>query len=120
MQKYMSFRVGKQLVFIDSVQFMSSSLDSFVGNLNKDRFLRMQGEWKGKELEMLLKKRVYPYEYMDHWGRFGEKRLPGRSAFYSYKGGTLTPLCRENLEQNRHSQNLNLNSNITINHILQE
>ena len=83
MQKYMSFRVGKQLVFIDSMQFMSSSLDSLVGNLNKDRFLRMQGEWQGKELEMLLKKGVYPYEYMDHWGRFGEKRLPGRSAFYS-------------------------------------
>ena len=79
MQKYMSFRVGKQLVFIDSMQFMSSSLDSLVG----DRFLRMQGEWQGKELDMLLKKRVYPYEYMDHWGRFGEKRLPGRSAFYS-------------------------------------
>jgi hypothetical protein len=83
MQKYMSFRVGKQLVFIDSMQFMSSSLDSLVGNLNKDRFLRMQGEWQGKELGMLLKKGVYPYEYMDHWGRFGEKRLPGRSAFYS-------------------------------------
>ena len=64
-QKYMSFRVGKQLVFIDSMQFMSSSLDSLVGNLNKDRFLRMQGEWQGKELDMLLKKGVYPYEYMN-------------------------------------------------------
>ena len=89
MQKYMSFRVGKQLVFIDSMQLMSSSLDSLVGNLNKDRFLRMQGEWQGKELDMLIKKGVYPYEYMDHWGRFGDKLLPGRSAFYSslYKEG---------------------------------
>ncbi|CAB4011222.1 Hypothetical predicted protein [Paramuricea clavata] len=60
-----------------------SNLERLVGNLNKGRFLRMQGGWQGEELEMLLKKGVYPYEYMDSWERFDEKRLPGRSASYS-------------------------------------
>ena len=35
MQKYMSFRVGKQLVFIDSTQVMGSSLENLVENLYK-------------------------------------------------------------------------------------
>ena len=87
MQKYMSFRVGKQLVFIDSTQFMRSSLENLVENLykgqNVDRFMRMQCEWQGEELDMLLKKGVYPYEYMNRWEKFDKKRLPGKSAFYS-------------------------------------
>ncbi|CAB4011854.1 hypothetical protein AC249_AIPGENE9596, partial [Paramuricea clavata] len=83
MQKYMSFRVGKQLVFIDSMQFMSSSLEALVGNLDKSRFKRMQSEWQGEELEMLLKKGVYPYEYMSCWEKFDDKSLPEKSAFYS-------------------------------------
>ncbi|CAB4008874.1 Gastrula zinc finger [Paramuricea clavata] len=83
MQKYMSFTVGKQLVFIDSMQFMSSSLEALVKNLNNDRFGRMQSEWQGEELEMLLNKGVYPYDYMSCWEKFGEKSLPEKSAFYS-------------------------------------
>jgi hypothetical protein len=83
MQKYMSFSIGKQLVFIDSMQFMNGSLDKLVGNLDKGRFMRMQCQWQGDDFDMLLKKGVYPYEYMDNWSKFDEGRLPGRSAFYS-------------------------------------
>ena len=32
---------------------------------------------------MLLRKGVYPYEYMDSWERFDEKFLPENEAFYS-------------------------------------
>ena len=32
---------------------------------------------------LLLKKGVYPYEYMDHWDRFNEEKLPNKSDFYS-------------------------------------
>ena len=32
---------------------------------------------------LLLKKRVYPYEYMDSWERFNETSLPDKKAFYS-------------------------------------
>ena len=31
----------------------------------------------------LLRKGVYPYEYMDSWERFGETSLPDKEAFYS-------------------------------------
>ena len=32
---------------------------------------------------MLLRKGVYPYEYMDSWEKFDETTLPPKEAFYS-------------------------------------
>ena len=32
---------------------------------------------------LLLRKGVYPYEYMDSWGRFNETSLPSKKEFYS-------------------------------------
>ena len=32
---------------------------------------------------LLLRKGVYPYEYMDSWERFNETSLPDKTAFYS-------------------------------------
>ena len=32
---------------------------------------------------MLLRKGVYPYEYMDSWEKFDETSLPDKEAFYS-------------------------------------
>ena len=31
---------------------------------------------------LLLRKGVYPYEYMDDWDRFNEAKLPNKSDFY--------------------------------------
>ena len=36
MEKYITFMLGNHLTFIDSFQFMSSSLDKLVSNLPKD------------------------------------------------------------------------------------
>ena len=33
---------------------------------------------------LLLRKAVYPYEYMDSWGRFDKTVLPNKEAFYSH------------------------------------
>ena len=38
LEVYMSFTINKKLSFIDSFQFLSSSLDSLVKNSNKDDF----------------------------------------------------------------------------------
>ena len=32
---------------------------------------------------LLLRKGVYPYEYMDRWERFNELSIPPKDAFYS-------------------------------------
>ena len=36
-----------------------------------------------KKFLLLLRKGVYPYEYMDSWERFNETTLPNKKAFYS-------------------------------------
>ena len=35
------------------------------------------------EFVLLLRKGIYPYEYMDSWERFDETSLPDKKAFYS-------------------------------------
>ena len=32
---------------------------------------------------MLLRKSVYPYEYMDGWDKFNETSIPSKESFYS-------------------------------------
>ena len=32
---------------------------------------------------LLLRKGVYPYDYMDDWDRFNEEKLPNKSDFYN-------------------------------------
>ena len=38
LEKYMAFSVNKNLVFIDSIQFMNSSIEKLVKNLSDDDF----------------------------------------------------------------------------------
>ena len=75
LKKYISFRIGKHLQFIDSFQFMSQSLDRLSSNLPKDKFYYTERESDGGkdgDLVLLKKKGVYPYDYMDSFQRFEE------------------------------------------------
>ena len=55
-----------ELRFIDSFKFMSSSLDSLVNNLAKGdhKFWGFE-EYSDKQRELLIRKGIYPYEYMN-------------------------------------------------------
>ena len=55
---------------------------------NKELIRRFAGtyEFCNKNLNkfiLLLRKGVYPYEYMDNWERFNETSLPNKESFYS-------------------------------------
>ena len=73
-----------ELRFIYSFKFMSSSLDSLVNNLAKGGHEFWGFEKRSpKQKELLIRKGVYPYEYMDSWDKFEEKQLPSIEDFYS-------------------------------------
>ena len=83
MEKYMAFMLGNHLTFIDSFQFMSSSLDKLVSNLPKDDLIYTSKAFKGRRLDLMSQKGVYPYDFMDSFGKFNQKELPNKDQFYS-------------------------------------
>ena len=83
MEKYMAFMLGNNLTFIDSFQFMGSSLDKLVNNLPKDDLKYTSKVFKGKKLNLLSQKGVYPYDFMDSFEKFDQTKLPTKDQFYS-------------------------------------
>ncbi|CAL1268473.1 unnamed protein product [Larinioides sclopetarius] len=89
MEKYISFSIRRRmenpvtLQFIDSLQFLNASLQKLVENLYKSKFSIMENCVSSPHRELLLKKGIYPYEYMTSFSKFEETELPPRSAFYS-------------------------------------
>ena len=56
------FNKGLIKRFVSTYEFCNKNLNKFV---------------------LLLRKGVYPYEYMDNWKRFNETSLPNKESFYS-------------------------------------
>ena len=83
LEKYMAFTINSNIVFIDSMQFMKSSLDSLVKNLMDKDFKYLSEEYSGALLGLVKEKGVYPYEYMDRFKRFNEDKLPDKCEFFS-------------------------------------
>ena len=74
---------------MDSLQFLGASLEQIGKNLrargmNKFKLLRAEfPHATNAQLDLLLRKQVYPYEYMNSWDRFIETSLPPKDAFYN-------------------------------------
>ena len=62
-----------ELRFIDSFKFMSSSLDSLTKNLvSGSKKLFGFEDYSDLQYNLLTRKGVYPYEYINSWDRFEE------------------------------------------------
>ena len=80
MRKIHGIFLNKNLVFIDSMIFMNSSL---VKNLSDEDFKYLVEEFGSENLELLKQKGDYPYECMNSFERFKENKLPARKCFFS-------------------------------------
>ena len=90
LEKYMAFFLNKNLVFIDSIQFMNSSLDKLVKNLSDEDFKYLVEDFGSDNLKLLKQKGDYPYEYMNSFKKFDEDKLPaGKYSFSSTKKGKI-------------------------------
>ena len=69
--------------FIDSFKFMATSLEKLVNNLPEDDFINLSLYYSGDKFNLLARKGVYPYEYMDLLEKLKETKLPPKEAFYS-------------------------------------
>ena len=101
MEKYMAFMLGNHLVFLDSFQFMSSSLDNLIKNSPDEAFKYTKQGFKKEQFNLMKQKGIYPYDHMDSFDRFNETKLPVQQDFYSI-------LNNEHIsdEQYKHAQNV--------------
>ena len=83
LEKYMAFTINRSLVFIDSMHFMNSSLDSSVKNLMCEDFKYLSEEFSGEQLRLVKEKGVHLYQCMDSFKRFDGDKLPDKSKFFS-------------------------------------
>ena len=83
MEKYMAFMLGNHLTFIDSFQFMSSSLDELVSNLPAEALKYTNKRFQKEKLNLMTRKGIYPYDYMDSFEKFNKTELPTKEEFYS-------------------------------------
>ena len=62
---------------------MASSRDKLSSNLKIDQFVNLKKYYIGNQLSLLLRKGVYPYDYVDCLKKIDETSLPPKEAFYS-------------------------------------
>lgn len=94
--------ITRELRFIDSFKFMSGSLDLLVNNVTRcgtcpscvrgskscdspssTRMDILRRFYEGKRLDLLLRKGVFPYDYVDSLRKLEEPCLPPREVFHS-------------------------------------
>ena len=63
--KIYEFYIEKNIIFIDSMLFLNSSLDKLVKTLKNFKYL--SNAFKENKLELVKKKGIYRYKYMDRW-----------------------------------------------------
>ena len=79
----MSFTLNNNIVFIDSMLFMKSSLDKLVKNLSDKDFKYLSEVFNGEKLELVKKKGIYQYKYFNSLKKFKESKLPDIDKFFS-------------------------------------
>jgi hypothetical protein len=86
LEKYLQFSWGKHIVFRDSYQILSASLEALVANLQKDsadKFRQLRRGFEGRHIDTLLKKGVFPYDWFSSLEKLTHQRLPAREDFFS-------------------------------------
>lgn len=72
--------------FIDSFRFLNSSLEKLASYLPRDKLVITTNEWgdlTSEKFDLLCRKGVYPYDYMDSVVKLSETCLPAKDSFYN-------------------------------------
>ncbi|KYN22020.1 hypothetical protein ALC57_05591 [Trachymyrmex cornetzi] len=75
-----------KLRFVDSFKFLNTSLEKLVSYLNKSKLKIIRSEFSNLDVEdfdLLTRKGVFPYEYIDSVDNLNETSLSPRELFYS-------------------------------------
>ena len=73
LERYINFNNSNKLNFIDSFQFLSSSIDILVKNLGKDDFKYSNQELDSKLLDLVKQKGFHLFERISDFEKFKEE-----------------------------------------------
>ena len=79
----MSIIINRNIIFLASNHFYKGSLDGHASNLEDSDFKHLISEFSADKLEILKRKGLYPYEWVDSYEKFNNKELPPKECFYS-------------------------------------
>ena len=94
MEKYLQVKWGKNMVFRDSLQFLTASREQLMTSFamtGRGNFYNLHEVvpqiYLGSDVELLERKGVFCYDYIDSFARLDEPALPPRMAFFNQIGG---------------------------------
>ena len=88
-EKYLTLRFGPIIIFKDSFQFMGYSLECLCQELARsgpERFTHLRKAFSDiseEDFKLLLRKGVYPYEFMDSIEKLENSHLPSKENFFN-------------------------------------
>ena len=95
MEKYLQIVWGKNIVFRDSLQFFFSSLEALASSLSKsgrENFKHLHhviaDRYPNAPMELVERKGVFCYDYLDNFARLDDHSLPTRESFFSRLSNT--------------------------------
>ena len=71
-----------EIRFLDSFKFTLAGLESLVKNLSLED-MKETSRFFGKKIDLVSRKGIYPYEYMDDFEKFKKQSLPKKTSFFS-------------------------------------
>ena len=84
MRKEKEKPVKREIRFIDSFRFMPTSLDALIKNLDPEQCKNLKKFYSDpRKFDLLKRKGVCPYDYVDSVDKLLETALPPKEAFYS-------------------------------------
>lgn len=88
-EKYISFSKNISykfsIKFVDTFRFMADSLSNLTKNLSEDksRFRETVKIFSPNSLDLVIRKGVFPYEYVDCWDKLDDTALPPKPEFFN-------------------------------------
>lgn len=83
---YIDKKKSIKLRFIDSFRFLNRSLDTLVSNLDRSQFKNTNEIFVNSndiQKELIFRKGILPYDYIDSFKKLNETQLPPQSAFFN-------------------------------------